>query len=160
MKPTDQREYSVRRWLRRIGVAVVVFLVVSQLVPVDRRNPPVDPSKTIHASEKVPTAVQGVFARSCQNCHSNQTSWPWYSYVAPVSWMIANDVHSARRKMNFSEWGGYPAKKREEKLEEICEQVTNGDMPDAKYMLLHRSARIVPEERSAICQWTENSREY
>src|SRR5271170_7385036 len=110
----------------RVVVAVMVLLVAGQLVPVDRRNPGIDPSRTIYATEKVPAPVQAVLARSCQNCHSNQTSWPWYSYVAPVSWMVADDVHSARRKMNFSEWAGYPAKKREEKLEDICEQVTNG----------------------------------
>jgi len=151
---------TARRWIKRTMVAVVVFLVVAQLIPVSRRNAPVDPSKTIYAKEKVPAKVQGVFTRSCQNCHSNQTAWPWYSYVAPVSWMIADDVHSARKKMNLSEWGGYSAKKREETLEEICEQVTNGDMPDAKYLLMHRSARLSAEERAAVCQWTEDEREY
>lgn len=62
--------------------------------------------------------------------------------------------------MNFSEWGGYSAKRKEDKLEEICDQVTNGEMPDGKYLLLHREAVLSPEERSAICQWTEDAREY
>jgi hypothetical protein len=74
--------------------------------------------------------------------------------------MIASDVHEARRKMNFSEWAEYPANKREDKLEEICEQVTNGDMPDPKYLLIHRSARPTNAERDAVCQWTEDSRQY
>ena len=87
-------------------------------------------SQSIYAKEKLPPTVKAVLENSCANCHSNQTEWPWYSHVAPVSWMIASDVHEARRKMNFSEWAEYPANKREDKLEEICEQVTNGDMPD------------------------------
>lgn len=101
-----------------------------------------------------------MFTRSCQNCHSNETAWPWYSYVAPVSWIIADDIHSARKKMNLSEWSNYSAKQREEALEEICEQVTNGDMPDSKYLLMHRGARLSSEDRIAVCQWTEDSREY
>ena len=74
--------------------------------------------------------------------------------------MIAHDVHDARKKMNFSEWADYPANKREEKLEEICEQLTDGDMPDPKYLFLHRSARVTPADRDAVCQWTEDSRQY
>lgn len=62
--------------------------------------------------------------------------------------------------MNFSEWGSYTAKRKEERLEEICEQIANGDMPDPKYALLHRDARITPEERNAVCQWTEDVRRY
>jgi uncharacterized membrane protein len=147
-------------WARRIGVAIVVALVVSQLVPVDRGNASEDRSETIYATEKLPPPVKAVLERSCQNCHSDQTAWPWYSYVAPASWVIAHDVHQARKEMNLSRWGTYSPQKREEKLESICEQVTNGDMPDAKYALFHRNARITPEERTAICQWTEDSRQY
>ena len=160
MKVAGERRRAWRRWAERIGLGLLAALMVSQFIPVDRHNPSIDPSKTIYATEKLPAPVQAVFTRSCQNCHSNQTVWPWYSYVAPVSWMIASDVHGARKKMNFSEWGGYPANKREEKLEEICEQLTNGDMPDLKYTLLHRGARITAEERAAVCQWTEDSRQY
>ena len=149
-----------RVWLRRTTLGLAALFLVSQLIPVDRHNPPVDASHSIDAAEKVPAPVQGVFHRSCRNCHSDETSWPWYSYVAPISWMIANDVHNARKKMNLSEWGTYSAKKREEKLEDICEQVTDGDMPDAMYAFFHREARVTPQERTAICQWTEDSRQY
>jgi hypothetical protein len=147
-------------WLRRIGIALLAMLVVAQFIPVNRRNPGFNPAKTIYAKEKMPEPVKRVFERSCANCHSNSTDWPWYSYVAPVSWMVANDVHEARAKVSFSAWGDYPANKREEKLEEICEQVTNGDMPDPKYLLVHRQARLTPTERDAVCQWTEDSRQY
>ena len=160
MKLLQQNKSSVPRWPGRVGLALLVAFVVIQFIPVDRNNPTTDPSKTIYATEKLPPTVQAVFTRSCQNCHSNSTQWPWYGYVAPVSWMVANDVHSARGKMNFSDWGRYPANKREDRLEEICEQLSNGDMPDFKYTLVHRNARITPDERTAVCQWTEDSRQY
>jgi hypothetical protein len=150
----------VRRWLKRIGIGVAVLVVICQLFPIRRDNPAFNRSHTIEATESLPPAVKAVLGRSCLNCHSSQTSWPWYSYVAPVSWMISGDVHDARKAMNLSDWGNYPAKKREEKLEEICEQVTNGDMPDRKYALFHRSSRITPQERDAVCQWTEDSRQF
>ena len=150
----------MRRWAKRVVVATGVLLLAIQLVPVNRDSPSVDPSRTIYANQPVPAGVKAVFERSCKNCHSNETSWPWYAYVAPASWVVARDVHQARKKMNFSDWGSYPAQRKEDRLEEICEQLTNGDMPDRKYAIFHRNARITPEERAAVCQWTEDARQY
>jgi len=140
------------------GIAGAVFIAL-QAIPVDRSNPPVDSARTIFASEAMPAKVEMVLRRSCQDCHSDLTRWPWYSYVAPVSWIVAHDVHAARRQMNFSEWAGYSEKKREERLNGICEQVVNGDMPEGKYALIHRRARVTEDERAAICQWVERSRQ-
>ena len=150
----------MRRWATNVGLGILVLLLASQLVPVNRSNPPIVPSRTIYSTQPVPEAVKAVFDQSCKNCHSDETAWPWYSYVAPLSWMIARDVHRGRKAMNFSQWGNYPPSKREEKLEDICDQLANGDMPDRKYILLHQSARVTESQRSAICDWTESAREY
>ena len=146
--------------VRKLGLAVLALLVAIQFIPVNRNNPCTDPRQTIYATLTVPASVRTVFERSCQNCHTNQTVWPWYSYVAPVSWMITRDVHQARKAMNLSEWGRYSQNKRTDKLEEICEQVTNGEMPDRKYAFIHRRAHPTAQERDAVCQWSEDSREY
>jgi len=145
----------------RAKVAIAAFAVFAglQLIPVDRSNPPVIESRTIFAREALPAKVETVLRRSCQNFHSNQTRWPWYSYVAPISWIVAGDVHKARQHMNLSEWAGYSEKRREEKLNGICEQVVNGDMPEGKYALIHRRARVSEDERAAICQWVERARQ-
>jgi len=143
----------------KVVMAGAAMFAGLQVIPVDRSSPPVDASRTIFASEALPAKVETVLRRSCQDCHSNQTRWPWYSYVAPTSWIVAHDVHAARRHMNLSEWAGYPARKREEKLNGICEQVVNGDMPEGKYALIHRRARVTEDERAAICQWVERSRQ-
>ena len=145
---------------KRVALVSIVLVLVGQAVPVNRYNPPVDPPKTIYASQTMPSSVRSVLERSCNNCHSDETAWPWYSYVAPVSWVIARDVHGARKALNFSQWGNYSAQRKANKLEEMCEQVTNGDMPDTLYLLLHREAVLTQEERDAVCQWTEDSREY
>ena len=142
----------------KVATAALVVFAGLQVIPVERGNPPVDQSRTIFTAEAPPAKVEAILRRSCLDCHSNQTRWPWYSYVAPMSWIVAHDVHAARRQMNFSEWAGYSEKKREERLDGICEQVVNGDMPEGKYALIHRRARVTPEERRLICQWVESSR--
>ena len=142
---------------KRVALAAVALAAGAQLVPVARDNPPAPAPHLVYAT--APPVVRAVFDDSCKNCHSNQTVWPWYSYVAPFSWIVAHDVHAARRQMNFSEWAGYSEKKREERLNGICEQVVNGDMPEGKYALIHRRARITEDERTAICQWVERSRQ-
>ena len=150
----------MRLWAKRIGLAILVLLMAIQFVAVNRSNPKVDPSQTIYATLPVPADVRAVLERSCKNCHSDETSWPWYSHVAPISWIITRDVHQARKAMNLSEWETYSANKKTDKLEEICEQLTNGDMPDRKYTLIHRQARPTAKERDVVCQWTDDSREY
>jgi hypothetical protein len=143
---------SVR--VKRASLALLALVVGAQLIPVKRDNPPNPAANFVYAS--APANVRAVFEDSCKNCHSNQTAWPWYSHVAPFSWIIAYDVHKGRKQFNFSGWTTYSPKKREEKLEAVCDQVINGDMPDSKYLLIHRSARLTQEDREAVCTWVES----
>ncbi|HUJ95192.1 MAG TPA: heme-binding domain-containing protein [Terriglobales bacterium] len=147
----------MRSPLKQVALVAVAALVGIQLIPVNRRNAAVNPAKTINLIESVPPQVQAVLQRSCGDCHSNQTVWPWYAYIAPTSWMVAQDVHQARAKMNFSEWGTYSPKKRADRLEMICDQILNDEMPDGKYALIHRKARLTQEERETVCAWTQKA---
>jgi len=149
----------MRLRLKRIGIAIIAIFVAIQLVPVDTHNPAVNPARAIYATMPVPSSVRSVFDGSCRDCHSNETRWPWYAHVAPVSWIVAQDVHEGRREMNFSEWGTYSPQKREDKLEEICEQLVNGDMPESKYAFIHRKSKPTEAQRTAVCQWTEDARQ-
>lgn len=150
----------MRRWVKWVLLAIPLVLIVIQLVPVNRENPEVAESKSIFVKETVPPSLKLAFGRSCNDCHSDQTKWPSYSYVAPVSWIVAGDVHDARKHLNFSEWGDYSSKQREEALEKICEQVQQGEMPEKKYVMVHRDATLKQSERDAICRWTEAARQY
>ena len=93
--------------------------------------------------------------RACFDCHSNATVWPWYSHVAPVSWLLADDVKKGRKEVNFSEWGGYTQKRKLRKLKEICDQVKEGDMPLKKYVPLHPASKLSDADRAAICDWAK-----
>lgn len=145
------------RW-KRIAVVVLVLLAGIQLIPVAKTNPAVDSGKTLLAGNGVPAEVSEILQRSCQDCHSNRTKWPWYSHVAPVSWVVANDVNGARRHMNLDEWGTYSVEKRQSKLTKICEELKSGDMPDTKYTLIHRGAKLTDQQRGTLCDWAEATR--
>lgn len=145
-----------RKIVKPAGPIALALALCVQFIPVARDNPPAPAANLVYAG--APPSVRTVFDESCNNCHSNQTAWPWYSYVAPFSWIVTHDVHQGRRQLNFSEWEKYPPKKRQEKLEAICEQLVNGDMPDGKYLLIHRSARLTQDEQEAVCTWVERMR--
>ena len=102
--------------------------------------------------------VVRILEKSCQNCHSERTGWPWYSYVAPMSWMIENDVQRGRSHLNLSRWDEYDAQKQHELLAELAAVVRNRRMPLPRYLLLHPGAKPSPVEFDRIYQWTRTER--
>ena len=103
--------------------------------------------------------VANVIRTSCFDCHSNETRWPWYTEIAPVSWLVANDVHSGRNHLNFSEWGKYTKSKRVLKLGQIYEQVSKNEMPLSKYLYMHPNAKLSSADRDSITSWTEQEQD-
>jgi hypothetical protein len=130
--------------------AFAVALVAIQFVPVDRTNPPVETE--VPAS----TEVREVLRRSCYDCHSNETVWPWYSYVAPVSWLVARDVHKGREELNFSSWNRLTTKEQIEALHESWETVEEGEMPLWFYLPTHPKARLSARDRSILRAWSQS----
>jgi hypothetical protein len=116
-----------------------------------------DVKQDLSVTAKVDAGVLSILDRSCNDCHSNRTVWPWYSSVAPVSWLVASDVNDARRHMNFSQWGAYTPDQRQTHLDEICKIVTERDMPPLTYSLVHRNAALSVPDRQAICSWTKQA---
>ena len=96
--------------------------------------------------------------KSCQNCHSEKTEWPWYSYVAPMSWMIENDVKRGRSHMNLSHWNGYNAEEQQEILSKMSVLVKNRAMPLPRYLLLHPEAKLSDTEIGYLYQWARSER--
>lgn len=149
--------------LKKIVLALVVLLVLVQFVPhsvFPTTNPPVNQADTLEAHAQAPTPeVAAILKRSCYNCHSNSTVWPWYSKVAPVSWLVSGDVTEGRGEVNFSEWARYDAKRAARKLQNICQQVERGEMPLWYYTPLHPDAKLSAADRVAICGWTTAQRQ-
>ncbi|MCF6201650.1 MAG: heme-binding domain-containing protein, partial [Hydrogenimonas sp.] len=88
---------------KMLGIFFVVAFLLMQLIPYERTNPKSDPKLEI----KAPAKVQEIFIRSCYDCHSNRTNWPWYSAIAPAKWFVVRDVNVGRKWLNFSEWESY-----------------------------------------------------
>ena len=107
---------------------------------------------------KLPAEITSIFKRSCMDCHSSQTTWPWYSYVAPVSWLVERDVRRGRDHMNFSQWQQYTFQQREKLLADVASAVKNGEMPLRQYTFIHRQARLTDAERDLVYQWARRER--
>lgn len=133
----------------RISIAVfVVAVVLAQVVRINTVNPPIEGD----VSASLP--VNTILRRACYDCHSNQTVWPWYSQIAPVSWLVAHDVKEGRRELTFSKWSTYNAKKRTKKLKEIAKEVGEGAMPPWYYVLVHSDAQLADADRETLRAWT------
>ncbi len=136
----------------KVGVGVVVSFAVLQVVRFDQTNPPVT------ADIQAPPDVENILRRSCYDCHSNETRWPWYSQVAPASWLVHYDVSEGRDALNLSTWEKLSPRERSKELEEIGESIADGDMPPWYYLPLHPAARLSGAERSALQAWVGPSR--
>jgi hypothetical protein len=146
----------MNRLIRFAGLAFVVFVVAIQAIRPARTNPPTDETRTIAARLPVNVEAAVVLKRACRDCHSNDTTWPWYSNVAPMSWLVIDHVKSGRRHFNYSEWGGYGPDKTRKLLHDICEEVQDGSMPMGSYTLVHRDARLSDADVQALCSWTKS----
>lgn len=135
-------------YLKIILAVLIIAFIGAQFVPVDRTNPPVT------GEIQAPVEVSEILKRSCYDCHSNETVWPWYSRVAPVSWLVVSDVNEAREHMNFTEWNKYSAKKKGEKIEEIWEEVESGEMPLWFYVPLHPEVKLSSADKELLHKWT------
>ena len=138
----------MRRLLVASGLTLFGLALAIQLVPVERSNP------RVTADLDAPPAVDAVLRASCYDCHSNETRWPWYSRVAPVSWLVAHDVEEARDRLNFSLWGTYERKRQQRLAEKIREEVEEGEMPLEMYLLAHGDARLSEDDRAVLAAWS------
>ena len=132
----------------KLGILILVgLLLLIQLFPATRSNPKVS------GDIQTTAGFKRLLRRSCYDCHSYDTRWPWYSHVAPVSWLVVHDVEEARGRLNFSKWEEYSPAARGHLMEEIVDEVTDGDMPLPRYLYLHPKARISQTELELFKQW-------
>ncbi len=145
----------MKRNLKRGGIGILVLLLAIQLYRPDRANPGFKASEDIGADSTMDRVVASIFRRACYDCHSFETRWPWYSAIAPASWLVASDVHEGRSNVNFSMWGRYSVSRRVQSLGDIHDEIADHSMPLPKYLLLHPDARLTDAERDSILAWTD-----
>jgi hypothetical protein len=135
------------RLLKRFLLAVGALLLLVQLVPATRDNPPATGELVADP------AVLQVLRRACYDCHSNATVWPWYAYVQPAAWLVARDVEVGRRELNFSHWATLTQAKHQSLADSCVDEIESGSMPPRQYLLTHGEAVVTAAELVLLRQW-------
>lgn len=143
--------------LKVFVLVLAASFVVLQFFRVEQSNPPINAVETINAAVEVPPDIQIILGRSCNDCHSNSTIYPWYANVQPSGWYVKDHINDGRRHLNFSIFNTYPLSKKQKKLSEICEQVRSSEMPLPAYLWIHGDAKMQPGEADALCAWTNQA---
>jgi Haem-binding domain len=134
------------------------ILIVMQFFRIDKTNPVTDPALDMMKVVQVPTEIQTIIRTSCYDCHSNESKYPWYTNVAPVSWFVKDHINEAREELNFSEWGKFTLKRKDHKLDEMVEELEEGEMPLSSYLILHGEAKLSGEQKSQLINWAKKLR--
>lgn len=140
-----------------IGLAALFML--GQLIRPGTTNPPIDPNEGLEASVHVPEEIAVILKRSCSDCHTHETVYPWYSQITPLNWWLKSHIDHGREHLNFSRWETYTPQQKEKRLEEVCEVVESGEMPLPSYLWGHRKARLSPEDSELLCVWARSAKQ-
>jgi hypothetical protein len=144
--------------LRRGALILATLLLGIQFVRPARTNPSIDERLRVQANTQIAPPLGAILERACNDCHSSETKWPWYSEIAPVSWYLIRDVNEGRRRVSFSDWGNYPPARAARKLEEICREIEKREMPPTLYVLFHPGAELSDRDRQMLCDWSAKER--
>ncbi len=136
---------------RRIALAMLAMFLLLQLKQPDRSNPPVE------SAINAPAEIAAILERSCYACHSYETDWPWYAYVAPVSWWVVEHVNHGRGDLNFSDWPVLDFEALEHTFRDIDRQIATDEMPLKSYLIMHRDARLSDEDKAALRRWAQSN---
>jgi len=149
----------IKRIVKIVLIVIVVIFIGMQAVRPTLSNPPVDESQTINARTQMTPQAAAILDRSCRDCHSNKTVWPWYTQIAPVSWWLSGHVNDGRRNLNLSEWGKLAPDRQDRKLRQICDEVQDGQMPLSSYLPMHPVAKLSDQDKKVLCDWTDAERQ-
>ena len=140
---------------RKKTIWFIIIAILIQLYPVSRPEVSQDNPDDLMKHVDVPADISTILKSTCYDCHSNETYYPWYANIAPIKWLVYDDVVSAREELNFSEWNGLTKMDMAEKLDDISTEVLEEEMPLKIYPLMHPKAKLSKADREAISEWAE-----
>ncbi len=141
--------------LRKILVFLLIVLIIIQFIHPEKNINTGPQPNALAKAYPVPAEVDTILKHACYDCHSNNTSYPWYSNVQPSAWFLAKHVKDGKRHFNFDEFMSYTKERQDHKLKEFVEMVEEGDMPLSSYTWLHEDARLTPEQRKMLSDWAK-----
>lgn len=143
---------------KNVLIVLVVVLVIIQFFHPKKNISNIKSGAQIASIYPIPRSVRGILQKACNDCHSNNTRYPWYSKVQPVAWWLNDLIQEGKHELNFSEFATYPLRKQYHKLEEVSEELEEGHMPLSSYTFIHSDARLTTEEKSKLNQWVNSIR--
>ncbi len=142
-----------KNWINPILIIALIALVVIQFFQIEKVNPPYDTGNDFLNSSLASTEIKTIIKDACYDCHSYETQYPWYTYVAPISFWIKGHIKGGRQHLNFSIWNSYDAKKQHHKLEECIEEIKANNMPLKSFTWTHQEAKLTDQQRTLILDW-------
>ena len=139
--------------IKKIVIGIIVLLVIIQFFRIDKTNPTIIQENDFISITNPPENIKNLLKTSCYDCHSNESTYPWYTNVAPISWWVKQHINEAREELNFSEWGTFTEKRKKHKLEEVYEEVEEGEMPLKSYLIAHSEAKLTTEQKNELVAW-------
>lgn len=140
--------------IKKITLSLAVVLLAIQFIrPTKNVSEGLSANDISYAYTTMPKEIHVLLQKKCYDCHSNNTHYPWYANVQPVAWFLASHVEEGKEHLNFSEFTTYEKKRADHKLEELVEEVLQGEMPLKSYTLIHREAVVTAQEASALRNW-------
>lgn len=140
-------------------IAAILFAIVFvgiQFFRIDQTNPPIVEGETLEAAVSVPSDVSQILSRSCNDCHSHKTVYPWYANIQPSGWFLKDHIDQGKSHLNFSKFNTLDTKKKVRQLEEICDEVSGGKMPLPSYLWIHHEAAITESQKKVLCDWANS----
>ncbi len=150
----------MKKFFKVFFISLLVALLLLQFYPKPTKNISDGTGKNdITLVHQVPDPVARLLKTSCYDCHSNNTSYPWYSNIQPVAWWLGDHVTEGKSELNFSEFGSYSIARKYRKLEEINEQVKENEMPLSSYTIIHRDAKLSADQKNLLSGWVVSLRD-
>jgi hypothetical protein len=149
----------MKKIFRWTAISFAILFTGLQFVRPAKTNPAIDQTRTLEQQIQMSEEVRSTLKRACYDCHSNETRWPWYSQVAPVSWFVIDHVNHGRSHLNFSDWLHYDKSAQSNNLRLIEATVKADTMPMSSYLLVHNEAKLSPDDKIIIIDWAKAERQ-
>ena len=143
--------------MKKILIVLLIGFIAIQFIRPEKNIHPVDESKAVTSLFQTSMEVKTILEVSCNDCHSNNTVYPWYNNIQPVMWFLTRHVNEGKEHLNFDEYGDYSSKKQSHKMEEVVEMLNEGEMPLSSYTLIHKDAQLKEEEKEALINWAKTN---
>ena len=140
---------------RKIVLVLAILFIAIQFIPVELNQSENISKDDLIVTTNPPKEIALLLKTSCYDCHSNNTNYPWYDRIAPVSWWISGHVDHAKGELNFSEWNTYSQKRKNHKIKEIIEETEEGEMPLESYLIMHGEAKLSSEQQEQLKNWLQ-----